>query len=102
MTLNCIWWWGSSSGALENVEYFFIAITLGSSLKRSGSICKGQIGLFENYQYLIGILETTQKQMIIDKKMFYETLKIWLWLESSICKGIKFWRLFTYKELLCY
>ena len=23
-----IWWWGSISGALRNVEYFFIAITL--------------------------------------------------------------------------
>ena len=27
MALNCIWWWGSSSGALENVEYLFIANT---------------------------------------------------------------------------
>ena len=26
MTLNCIWWWDSSPGALENVEYLFIAV----------------------------------------------------------------------------
>ena len=25
MILNCIWWWGSSSGDLGNVEYTFIA-----------------------------------------------------------------------------
>ena len=27
MKLNCIWWWGSISGVLENVLYSFIAIT---------------------------------------------------------------------------
>ena len=27
MTLNCIWWFGSSSGALGSVEYIFISIT---------------------------------------------------------------------------
>ena len=26
MIVNCIWWWGSSSGALVCVEYPFIAI----------------------------------------------------------------------------
>ena len=26
-TLNCIWWWGFSPGALENVEYLFITIS---------------------------------------------------------------------------
>ena len=27
MKLNCIWWWGSSSGDLVSVEYLFIAIS---------------------------------------------------------------------------
>ena len=36
-TINCIWWWGSSLGALVNVEYFFIAITPRSTLNHSGS-----------------------------------------------------------------
>ena len=30
-TLNCIWWYGSSLRALENVEYHFITITARSS-----------------------------------------------------------------------
>ena len=32
MTLNCIWWWNSSPGDLEYVEYNFIAITSKSTL----------------------------------------------------------------------
>ena len=32
VTLDCIWWWESSSGALGNVEYPFIAITFGSRM----------------------------------------------------------------------
>ena len=39
MTVNCIWWWGSSSGALRSVKFSFITITPGSTLNRSGSIC---------------------------------------------------------------
>ena len=27
ITLNCIWWWGTDLGALENDEYLVIAIT---------------------------------------------------------------------------
>ena len=36
MTVNCIWWWVSSSGALE---FTFIAITPRSTLIWSGSTC---------------------------------------------------------------
>ena len=39
MTLNCISWWGSSPGALENVEYLFITITSRSTLTWIGSTC---------------------------------------------------------------
>ena len=39
MTLNGIWWWGSSPEALGNVEYSFIAITPRSTLTLSGSTC---------------------------------------------------------------
>ena len=44
MTLNCIRWWGSSLGALGNVEYPCIATTSGVS-----SI--DQRDLFKNYSY---------------------------------------------------
>ena len=27
MTLNCMWWWGSTFGALDRVEYLYIVIT---------------------------------------------------------------------------
>ena len=43
MTLNRIWWWGSSLEALGNVEYPFITITPRSTLTQSGSTCKGLI-----------------------------------------------------------
>ena len=39
MTLNCIWWWGSSPGYLGNVKYPFIAITLRFNLTWNGSTC---------------------------------------------------------------
>ena len=32
ITLNCIWWWGSSSGNHDNLVYFFIGITPESTL----------------------------------------------------------------------
>ena len=37
MTLNCIWWWRSSSGALGKKEYPFITIALRSNLILGGS-----------------------------------------------------------------
>ena len=39
ITLIFIWWWGSSSGALESMEYLFITITPRSTLTQIGSIC---------------------------------------------------------------
>ena len=38
MTLNCIWWWSTSSGALQSVEYLIVAITLRSTQTQSSSI----------------------------------------------------------------
>ena len=37
MTLNCIWWSGSSSESLENVEHRFITTTSRSTLTGRGS-----------------------------------------------------------------
>ena len=39
VTLNYIWWWGSSSRDLESTEYLFIAIISRFTLMQSGSIC---------------------------------------------------------------
>ena len=39
MTLNCIWWRGSSPRSLRNIEYLFIAIALRSTLTWSGGTC---------------------------------------------------------------
>ena len=39
MTQNCIWWWGSSSGTLENMAYPFITITPNPTLTRIVSTC---------------------------------------------------------------
>ena len=52
MTSNWMWWWGSSSKALGNVEYLLIAITPGLLLPRLVVSVRvafmGQIDLFEN------------------------------------------------------
>ena len=43
MTLNCIWWWGSSSVDPISGEYVFIGITLKSIWIRNDSTCQGPI-----------------------------------------------------------
>ena len=43
MTLNCIWWRGSSHETLGNVEYLFIAIAPRSTQRRYSCNCKGSI-----------------------------------------------------------
>ena len=47
MTLNCIWWSGSSLGNLGSMEYLFTVITSHSTLIQN----RYQIDLFENYSY---------------------------------------------------
>ena len=51
MTLNCIWWWGSCSAALGNVEYPFIAIIFRYILAQSSSMVTfmHQADPFTNY-----------------------------------------------------
>ena len=44
MTLNCVWWWGSSLGTRGNVKYLFISITPRFTLTWIGSSC---LGLFD-------------------------------------------------------
>ena len=39
MTLNCIWWWGSSYGGLGNVRHYFNAITPRSTPTQNDSTC---------------------------------------------------------------
>ena len=43
MTLNCIWWTGSSSSTLVCVEYSFIVINPRSTLIQNGSSCYGHV-----------------------------------------------------------
>ena len=45
MELNGTWLWGSSSGHPENMDFYFIAISPGSTLTWSGSTCLGPIRL---------------------------------------------------------
>ena len=59
MKLNCIHWWGSSSGAFESVEYFFIVITS----KSTPIQCLLEY-LFENYWYKEYLKTSMSKQMI--------------------------------------
>ena len=46
MTLNSIWLWGPSFGALGSVGDFYIAITLRSTLPRGGSTCYSPIHIY--------------------------------------------------------
>ena len=58
MTLNCIWWWDSSSGDLGSMEYPYIIITSMFTLAQIDIIYSliDQIDLLRNYSYSIGIL----------------------------------------------
>ena len=43
MTVNGIWWWGSSSEDLESVEYHFVVIIPSSTLTGNGGTYSGPI-----------------------------------------------------------
>ena len=55
MTLNYIWLWGYSLDLL-NVEYSFTAITPWV-VELVWVLCRGQIDLFKNYSYSIGLIK---------------------------------------------
>ena len=64
MTLNCIWWWGYTSGAFVILEHPVMTITpwIGVVVPvRFPSM--GIIDLFKNYLYSIGILDIMQKNI---------------------------------------
>ena len=67
-----IWWWGSSPGALGNVEYTFIAITPRSTLTRNGCTYYGHIYRSNWTIWLFTIHETLE-----------------LWYSSSILSRIR-------------
>ena len=53
MTLNCVWWWGSTPGALKNVEHFFMCIINRSTLVAIIRVpSMGQIELLNYLLYL--------------------------------------------------
>ena len=68
MTLNSVWRWGSSLGALRNVEYAITAITLGSILIWSGSTCWG---LIDGSNRTVWVFNCVQKN-------------IWCWIELFV------------------
>ena len=43
MTLNCIWWWGSSSEDVRKIEYSFAAITSRSTVDLRSCTCQDPI-----------------------------------------------------------
>ena len=47
-TLNCIWWWVSSSGVLRNINYPFITIIPRSFRTRRGRTCCSSIYLVKD------------------------------------------------------
>ena len=74
MRLNCIWWWGSTSGDMWSVEYPFIAINPRFTLIRCGSTFSGPIyesDLFKIHSYLT---ETFAKNI-----SWETTQKMWIW-----------------------
>ena len=52
MTINYIWWWGSSTRNLESVEYHFIVIIAKSTLTWSGCIFEGFIHKLNRIYYI--------------------------------------------------
>ena len=55
MTRNCTWWWDSSSGAQESVEYSFLAVTPKYTYLLESHL-EVKIDLFKNYLYSIGLI----------------------------------------------
>ena len=61
MTLNCIWWWGSSSVALGSVEYLYIVMTSRSTQTNNSGACLSFIcrsNRSKNYLYSIRLCAT--------------------------------------------
>ena len=76
MTLNCIWWWGYDSG---DVEFGIPLHCHDSQLPLWPRVVisvrapsKGQVELFENYLYLIGLWAKNTFKNQLDKKGKYE------------------------------
>ena len=78
MTLNCIWWWGSSPGDLESMEYLLTAIIPRSTMTWRDCTYQvqsmGQTDLFKNCSYLIGILDAIYLQIIWIKNNLVDSI----------------------------
>ena len=72
-TLNCIWRWGSSSGEQRSVEYPFIASLLWAGVAVPVRISSmGQIDLFQNDLYSIGLRAKEKPLKQLHKKCKYK------------------------------
>ena len=95
MTLNCIWWWGSSSEALRNMKYPFIGITSRSTLIRSGSTCYGSIYESNRFVQKLFVLDWNtwyhvRYEYLISYKLWYRLISLdWnTWYHITICKKL--------------
>ena len=96
MTLNYIWWWGSSPEFLENVEYHFIAITQKSILTWSQiDVWVKSIGQLELFSHLLKIIIICNLKLFGELELFvFDKNSSWielLMLNSNI------WNHFTNK-----
>ena len=76
MTLNCIRWWGSSSGHLRSVEYPFNNINPLTTLTWTGSTCSGLVYGFKNYLYSIGPCWKNIKKQLHKKYKYLRTINV--------------------------
>ena len=66
MTLNSIWWWGSSLGDLRNVKYPFIAVELGFFLPEVVVLVIAQsMNQMELFYHLTEFLKKTDVKLIV-------------------------------------
>ena len=96
MTLNCIWWWGSSAEALGITEYFFIAITPRCTLTRMVALVRvptmDQIKLFNHLLYL-------KPFNCVQIKLLVFNINTWNYWDLVRVKMVSF-KLFVYKSYI--
>ena len=111
MTLNCIWWWGSTSGTQRRLKYLFIAITPSSTLIRIRSICWGTIyksnkSVYKTHKYTMNTILSIDR--FINQKYSWRSkilgFKFWFSKQGSyfffLFRGLALYNIFTHILIL--
>ena len=85
MSLNCIWWCGSSYGDRENMEYFFIAIVPSSTQNWNRSTSEGHI--YGSNRSVLKLFESISLPLCIYIYIYiyiYMYARLFIWIELLV------------------